>query len=205
MDIIISLILVLLFSPLMIAAAIMIKLASPGPVFADAPPRAGKDGVPFKMFKFRSMIKNAQRELETNPKFATLYIEYKRNNFKIDSDKDPRITKFGRFIRKYSIDELPQLFNVLQGEMSFVGPRAYYPSELREQQCSYPHTKEYINKALSVKPGITGLWQVSGRASINFEKRIELDAMYATKQSLWLDIRIIFKTPLAVILAKGAY
>jgi len=110
----------------------------------------------------------------------------------------------GKIIRRYSIDEIPQFINVLKGEMSIVGPRAYYPDELVEQQKRYPHTEKLVKEVLSVKPGITGFWQVSGRSEINFDKRIEMDAYYARKKSLLFDILIILKTPWAMISGKGA-
>ena len=144
------------------------------------------------MYKFRSMITNAHQILREDPKFAELYKEYKKGSYKLMND--PRITPVGKFIRKHSIDEIPQLLNVIRGEMSIVGPRAYYRDELDEQQKKYPYTKPMVRKVLSVKPGITGLWQVSGRSEINFDKRIALDAYYVDTISLLNDLRIIFKT-----------
>ena len=121
------------------------------------------------------------------------------------SKKDPRITKFGSFLRKSSIDETPQFFNVLRGEMSLVGPRAYFPAELIEQGEKYPEAKPYIEELKTVKPGITGPWQVGGRAQIEFVDRAKMDAGYAHKRSLVYDLLIILKTPFAMISAKGAY
>lgn len=175
---------------------------SKGPVFADVPERVGKNKGRFKMYKFRSMIVNAHHLLRTDPRFKTLFSEYKKGSYKLQ--KDPRITFTGGFIRKHSLDELPQLLNVLRGEMSLVGPRAYYPDELAEQQKKYPKTQPMVKKVLSVKPGITGLWQVSGRSEINFDKRIALDARYVDSISLWNDIKIILKTPLVMITGRGA-
>src|SRR2546428_491977 len=109
----------------------------------------------------------------------------------ISSKECLRITSVGKFIRKHSLDEIPQLLNVIKGDMSLVGPRAYYPDELENQQEKYPHTRELVKKVVSVKPGITGLWQVSGRSDINFDKRIALDALYVDNLSLWNDIKII--------------
>jgi undecaprenyl-phosphate galactose phosphotransferase len=114
------------------------------------------------------------------------------------------VTRVGRFIRKHSIDEIPQLLNVLRGEMSLVGPRPYYPDELVEQQRKYPHTKELVKIVLSAKPGITGHWQVSGRSEVNFDKRIKMDADYVKKRSLFMDISILLKSPWAMISGKGA-
>ena len=202
LDIVFSIVLMALFSPVCLLTAIAIKLNSKGPVFADVPERVGQEKINFKMFKFRSMIVDAHNLLRIDPRFTTLYKEYKTGNYKLK--KDPRITKVGKFIRKHSIDEIPQFLNVLRGEMSLVGPRAYYKDELEEQQKQYPHTKKLVTNVLSVKPGITGLWQVSGRSEINFDKRIEMDADYVKKRSILYDLLIILKTPWAMISGKGA-
>ncbi len=202
LDIIFALILLVVFSPIYILAMIVIKLDSPGPVLADVPERVGECGRKFKMFKFRSMIVNAHYLLRTDPRFQTLFQEYKKGSYKLK--KDPRVTKCGRFIRKHSIDEIPQLINVLKGDMSLVGPRAYYPDELENQQQKYPYTKQLVANVLSVKPGITGLWQVNGRSEIHFDKRIAIDAKYVDNISLWGDLGIILKTPLVMVSGKGA-
>lgn len=194
--------LILIFSPICFIAAVAIKLNSPGPVFADVPERVGKDGKKFKMYKFRSMIVNAHQMLREDPKLKDLYNQYKKGSYKLK--KDPRITSVGKILRKHSIDEIPQLINVLRGEMSLVGPRAYYPDELDHQSKQYPKTKKLVQCVLSVKPGITGLWQVSGRSEINFDKRIAIDATYVDKLSLIKDIKIIVKTPLVMLTGKGA-
>jgi lipopolysaccharide/colanic/teichoic acid biosynthesis glycosyltransferase len=182
--------------------AVAILLDTPGPVFADTPERVGKDGKPFKLFKFRSMIVNAHEKLRTDPKLRSLYQEYKRNSYKLLID--PRVTRVGRFIRKHSLDEIPQFLNVLRGDMSLVGPRPYYSDELAEQQRKYPHTKELVKIVLSARPGITGFWQVSGRSEVNFDKRIKLDADYVQKKSLFLDAYILLRSPWAMISGKGA-
>jgi lipopolysaccharide/colanic/teichoic acid biosynthesis glycosyltransferase len=202
MDIVFALILIILFSPLMLIAAIAIKFDSSGPVLADTPERVGKNGKLFKMYKFRSMIENAHVILRQNPKFTKLYDKYKKSSYKLKDD--PRITKVGRFLRKHSLDEVPQFFNILKGDMSLVGPRAYYPDELREQQKKYPQTKQAVSMVLSIKPGITGYWQVSGRSEINFDKRIEMDATYVRKRSVIYDLWIILKTPWVIISGQGA-
>jgi len=185
-----------------IVTAIAIKLNSAGPVFADTPQRVGRNGKLFKLFKFRSMVVNAHQKLRSDPKLARLYSEYKKNSYKLLDD--PRVTKVGRFIRKHSIDEIPQLINVLKGDMSLVGPRPYYPDELVEQQRKYPHTKQLVGVVLSAKPGITGHWQVSGRSQVNFDKRIKMDADYVKKRSLTMDLSILAKSPWAMISGKGA-
>ena len=200
-DIVLSLILLILFSPILLFVAIMIKIESPGPILADTPARVGKGGKTFKMYKFRSMVQNAHHLLREDPRYAKLYSVYKKSSYKLRDD--PRITRFGKFIRKYSLDELPQFLNVFEGEMSIVGPRAYYPDELEDQQVKYPHTRNAVKVVLSVKPGITGFWQVSGRSEINFDKRIEMDAAYVKKRSIFYDFWIILKSPWAMISGKG--
>ena len=201
-DIVLSIVLLIIFSPVIIFTAIAIKLDSPGPVLADTPARVGRYGHLFRMYKFRSMVRNAHEILVNDPEFKKLYEEYKKGGYKLQGD--PRITPVGRFIRKYSIDEVPQFLNSLRGDMSIVGPRAYYPDELRDQQKEYPHTKDAVKVVLSVKPGITGVWQVTGRSGINFDKRIHLDAQYAARRSILYDLWIIIKTPLAMLSGKGA-
>ncbi len=201
-DIVFSTFLLILFSPIIVVVAIAIKFNSSGPILADTPQRVGENGRLFKMYKFRSMIQNAHEILRENPQFAELFDAYKKGSYKLKND--PRITKVGRFIRKYSLDEVPQLINVLKGDMSLVGPRAYYPDELREQQKKYPYTRDSVKFVLSVKPGITGYWQVSGRSEINFDKRIQMDAYYVHKRSIFYDLYIIAKTPWAMISGKGA-
>jgi lipopolysaccharide/colanic/teichoic acid biosynthesis glycosyltransferase len=202
MDIVLSLAILVIFVPVCIVTAFCIKMNSEGPVFADVPQRVGQWGKRFKMYKFRSMIVNAHYMLRTDPRFQELFDEYKKGSYKLK--KDPRITKVGKFIRKHSIDEIPQLINVLKGDMSIVGPRAYYPDELENQQKKYPETKKSVAKVLSVKPGITGLWQVSGRSEINFDKRIAIDAKYVDTISLWGDLKIILRTPIVMITGRGA-
>lgn len=198
-----SSVLLIIFSPVILIVCISIKLDSEGPILADTPRRVGKDNSYFYPYKFRSMIVNAYYLLKTDPKFKAAYEEQQQGgNYKIKND--PRITRVGKFIRKYSIDEIPQLVNVFKGEMSLVGPRPYYPEELEKQQKIYPQTKELVKEVLSVKPGITGLWQVSGRSEVKFDKRIQMDANYAMKESIMLDILIILKTPWAMISGKGA-
>lgn len=201
-DFIGALILLLIFSPIILITAIAIKLTSKGPVFADIPERVGKDKVPFKILKFRSMVQNAHQLLHTDEKFKELFEQYKKNSYKLHDD--PRVTPVGKVIRKYSIDEVPQFLNVLKGEMSLVGPRAYYLDEFTDQQKKFPHTKKLIDEVISIKPGITGIWQVSGRSEVNFDKRVELDAKYVDNVSLWKDIVIILKTPWAMLSGKGA-
>ncbi len=203
MDLAGSIALLILFSPILIVTVILIKLTSKGPIFADIPKRVGKEGKMFHFYKFRSMIMNAHELLKTDPKFkAALEEQQKSGVWKIKND--PRVTPIGKFIRKHSIDEIPQLLNVLKGEMSIVGPRPYYPDELEKQFSKYPDKKHLLKDVLSVRPGITGFWQVSGRSEVAFDKRIEMDAYYARKRSILLDILVLLKTPWVMVAGKGA-
>ena len=197
-----GILLVIFFAPISLLTALAIVLDTPGPILADTPPRIGKDGRLFKLYKFRSMAVRAHEKLRSDPRLAKLYSEYKKNSYKLR--EDPRVTNIGRFIRKHSLDEIPQLLNVLRGDMSLVGPRPYYPDELAEQQKKYPHTRDLVKIVLSAKPGITGMWQVSGRSEVNFDRRIKMDADYVARRSLSLDILILLKSPWAMISGKGA-
>jgi len=200
-DIVGSLVGIIIFLPLMLIVAVYIKIVSPGgSVIADTKGRVGFKGKEFKLLKFRSMIPDAQSWLESQPE---LFKKYKENNFKLDPD--PRLIPGGKIIRKYSLDELPQFFNILIGDMSLVGPRAYFRFELEEQLKKFPETKDYIEQMQLAKPGLTGVWQTSGRSSVGFVERIKMDADYAVKRSILYDILIILKTPLVVIFGKGAY
>ncbi|HCC08594.1 TPA: multidrug MFS transporter [Candidatus Woesebacteria bacterium] len=206
MDIVLSIFLLVLFSPLMLVTALVIKLTSSGPILVEKSnihmKRIGRGGRIFRLYKFRSMAVNADYLLTKDPRFKKLYSEYKKSSFKLH--EDPRVTRFGKFIRKYSIDEMPQFLNVLKGEMSIVGPRPYHADELAEQQKRYPGTEPYVKETQTVKPGITGFWQVTGRSNINFDKRIKMDADYARKKSLLMDLAIILRTPIAMISGVGA-
>ncbi len=201
MDILAGLAGITLFLPFMILTAIWIKLVSPtGSLFVERRHRIGQNGKEFWMFKFRTMIPHAQQWLENQPE---LYKKYQDNGYKLDPD--PRWIKGAKFLRKTSLDEMPQFFNVLLGNMSLVGYRAYYGYEIKEQIERYPEAKQYLDEALSVKPGITGLWQVSGRSGVNFLDRVKLDAKYAKTKSIMYDLLIVLKTPVAVISGKGAF
>lgn len=203
MDIIGSTIGLIILLPIFFVITLLIKLDSPGPVLADTPKRVGKNGKLFRMYKFRSMVIGAHDLLHLDPRYKELFKKYQRNSYKLSIDEDPRITKIGKFIRKSSIDELPQLFNILKGEMSLVGPRAYYPSELEEQQKKYPETGKFVKIILNSKPGLTGVWQTSGRSDINFDKRVQMDADYTEKKSILYDIGLLLQTVPAVIFSKG--
>jgi len=201
-DILMAVILIIVFLPVFLIMPILIKLDTPGPVFADTPERVGKKKKLFHMYKFRSMIANAHGLLRRDPKFRKLYQNYKKHSYKLRDD--PRVTRVGLFIRRYSLDELPQVFNILKGEMSIVGPRAYYPDELEQQQKIYSETRQYVKEILKAKPGITGYWQVSGRSEVNFDRRVKMDAGYVKCRSILRDLVIIAKTPWAMLSGKGA-
>jgi lipopolysaccharide/colanic/teichoic acid biosynthesis glycosyltransferase len=194
------------FSPLIIIIALVGMTTSEGPVFYG-PERVGKDNKTFKMLKFRSMYMykidgkqvHAQKYLESNPK---LMRQYQKSSYKLHND--PRVTPLGKFIRRYSIDELPQLINVLKGDMSLVGPRAYQRDELTHQQNIYPQTRKYVKIISTARPGASGPWQTSGRSFINFDKRVEMDAKYVAKKSILYDMWIIIKTPISMITGRGA-
>jgi len=140
---------------------------------------------------------------KVKPEYREAYLE-KHSGGSYKPKNDPRITAVGKFIRKHSIDEMPQLLNVFRGDMSIVGPRPYLPEELEEQQRKFSGTGKYVTQMLSVKPGITGFWQVSGRSEVNFDKRVKMDAFYAQKKSLIFDFLIMLKTPWMMLSGKGA-
>ena len=202
LDISVAIVLSLIFFPVVLVAVIAQQIESPGPIFADTPKRVGKNGKQFRIYKLRSMIPNAHHLLHTDPRFKQLLKEYKKSSYKLHAD--PRVTKVGKFTRKYSVDELPQIINVFKGEMSVVGPRPYYPFEIREQQERYPQAKKLVKEVLRVRPGITGPWQVTGRSEVNFDERIEIDAEYARRKSILYDIMILLKTPWAMLSGRGA-
>ncbi|MFU0783652.1 MAG: Sugar transferase involved in LPS biosynthesis (colanic, teichoic acid) [Thermoanaerobacterium thermosaccharolyticum] len=194
-DFILSFIAIIILSPLFIILAILIKIDSKGPVFF-VQDRIGLNGKLFKAYKFRTMILNAEeillKWLEENPEIRDEYLI----NHKLKDD--PRITRVGKFLRKTSLDELPQLFNVLKGDMSLVGPRPYLVRELND-------VSSYAKYLWRVPPGITGLWQISGRNDVDFEGRLKMDMQYISNWNIWLDLNILFKTIPAVLKKDGAY
>ncbi|MBD3250586.1 MAG: sugar transferase [Candidatus Pacebacteria bacterium] len=196
LDIIVASILTVAFLPFWIIIPILIYLDSGVPIIFSHE-RLGKDGEKFMIFKFRSMVPNAHKILHEHN--SELLKQFKEKDWKIEADEDPRITKLGRLLRALTIDEFPQLLNVLRGEMSMVGPRAYMEQELKEQTNRYPQTKKHLPDILSVKPGITGVWQTSGRNKIGFPQRAKMDAQYARHRSIWKDIYILLKTPKAML------
>jgi len=194
LDIVVATLLSIAFLPFWILVPFLIYLESGSPIIFRHK-RVGKDGQEFYIYKFRSMIKDADELLHKRDK--ELLRKFKAGDWKIEND--PRITKLGKVLRSLTIDEFPQLYNVLKGEMSMVGPRAYVKKELDEQTERYPETKKYVTAILSVKPGITGPWQTSGRNEVPFAKRAEMDAKYAKTRSIWNDLRILSHTPKAMI------
>ncbi len=191
-DMLASAVLLLLLSPVFLVCAVAIRRDSPGPIFFQQK-RVGRWGKLFSMWKFRSMYIDAEarkKELETMNEMNGGVL------FKMKDD--PRITKVGKIIRKASIDELPQLWNVCKGDMSLVGPRPALPSEVNQYSLAE-------RRRLEVIPGITCIWQVSGRSDIPFDKQVGLDVEYIESQSLWLDIKLLLLTIPAVLLGRGAY
>ena len=194
-DLIVASLTLILLSPAFALIAVIIRLTSPGPIVFGQK-RLGKNGKPFMVFKFRTMIQNAEQLLNNDPGLRAKYVA---NNFKLPAEEDPRITSIGAFLRATSLDELPQLFNVLKGDMSLVGPRPVVPAEVENYG-------DYASLFLSAKPGMTGHWQVSGRSEIEeYAKRVELDLEYIRDQSLGKDFEILLRTVPAVLLRKGAH
>ena len=193
-DIVLSFIGIVILLPVFIIFSILIKLDSKGPVFFTQE-RIGKKGKKIKIFKYRSMIINAEEKLEELMKKDKKIREEYTTNKKLEND--PRITKIGYFIRRYSVDELPQLLNVFIGNMTLVGPRPYLPREQKDMG-------KYYDDIIKCKPGITGLWQVSGRSDLSFEHRLKLDEEYTKNRGLIYDAKILFKTFGAVVGKKGA-
>lgn len=191
LDILGSLVLLVLFAPAMAIISLLIKLTSPGPVLYSST-RVGRGGRTFAFLKFRSMYVDADKRLEelsqANEKDGPIF---KMKN-------DPRITPVGRFLRKYSLDELPQLLNVFKGDMSLVGPRPPIPHEVVQYDA-------YCQERLSVRPGLTCYWQIMGRSDLSFEEWMELDHRYLREMGLFTDLKILLRTPLAVLKGRGAY
>lgn len=193
LDILVSSFGLIIASPLFIIIAILIKKEDNGKVFLIQK-RIGKNGKEFNLYKFRSMVKDADEILAQMMKNPEIKKEYKKN---MKLKNDPRITRIGHFIRKTSIDELPQLLNVLIGNMSLIGNRPYLPREKEDMG-------EYYNDIVKTKPGITGYWQTSGRSKISFEDRCKLESYYSKNMTLYFDIKIFFKTFEVVLFGRGA-
>lgn len=194
-DVIGSLLMLIFLMPVFVFVTLMIKLDSPGPILFSQE-RLGWNGKKFRMIKFRTMYQNAEQMLteylNTNPSLEREWNEYQKLL------RDPRVTRVGRILRRFSIDELPQLINVLKGEMSLVGPRPFFPEQLEIYGNAYMH---YVR----VRPGITGMWQVSGRNLTSFQERSKWDEYYVRNWSIWLDMYILARTFSVVLLRDGAY
>jgi len=193
LDMVLTFSLLLVSWPVFLLLALLIKIDSKGPVLYTQK-RLGQDGELFDSYKFRTMYENAEEKLQDLlEKDYDAHLEYEKYH---KLTNDPRVTRVGKFLRRYSMDELPQLINVVKGDMYLIGPRSYLPREL-------PDMGEYANIILKVKPGLTGWWQVMGRNATSFEERMQLDEYYISNWSIWLDIYIIIKTVWVLISGKG--
>ena len=190
-DVVLSLFGLVLISPFVVIIAIYIKIDSKGPVFFKHQ-RIGKNGKPFSMYKFRTMKDGAEAMIND---FTPEQLEEWNENFKLKDD--PRITRIGKFLRKTSLDELPQLINILRGDMSIVGPRPIIEVELEE----YGNDKDEF---LSIRPGLTGWWASNGRSEISYPERCEYELYYVRNESFWLDVKVMFLSVFSVFLRKGA-
>lgn len=195
LDLVFGVGLLLLTAPIMLVLILAVKISSPGPAFFRQV-RVGRDGEEIKVAKFRSMVVNSEDILNRDPDLKRKYVE---SNYKLPPTDDPRITQVGRFLRKSSLDELPQLWNVVIGDMSLVGPRPILYSEL-----AYFGDRE--DAYTSCRPGLTGAWQVSGRSSIGWnDGRADYDVCYTDEWTFLKDVQILAKTPMAVLSGSGAY
>ena len=191
MDVLLSAVALVCLSPIFLVTAVAIKVEDKGPVFFSQM-RAGKDMKPFKIYKFRSM------NIDADTKFPEMLKDNEQTGHAFKIRNDPRITKVGKIIRRFSIDELPQLLNIIKGDMSIVGPRPILPFQMEE--CN-----QYERQRLVVQPGLTCYWQIGGRANIEWEDWVEMDLKYIEDMSLWTDMKIIVKTIPAVFDREGAY
>jgi lipopolysaccharide/colanic/teichoic acid biosynthesis glycosyltransferase len=190
-DLAFSLVMLTILLPLFLVLALLVKLTSKGPVFY-ASIRIGRCGKPFRFLKFRTMYQDADKRLDD------LMAKNEKDGPIFKMKMDPRTTPLGRFMRKYSLDEIPQLLHVVRGEMSMVGPRPPVPREVEQYD-------EFARERLTIKPGMTCYWQIQGRSNLSFEEWMELDHKYMQEMSFWTDVKILVQTPLAVIKGEGAY
>lgn len=195
LDVVVSLGLIVVAFPLFWLVALVVRIEG-GPVFFTQR-RLGQGGRIIHVRKFRSMAPDAEDRLRSDPE---LFDRYVANGFKLPSDEDPRLSRWGRFLRSSSLDELPQLVSVLKGDMSMVGPRPIIEPELIEYTSRGAH-----DAFLAARPGLTGLWQVSGRSSLSYDQRVELDLRYLARQNLLTDLKIVAKTALVVVRRVGAH
>jgi len=194
-DVVFALLGLIMLSPIFLIVFILLKIDSPkSPAFFKQE-RIGKDWKPFYIYKFRSMVANAEEILKSDP---VLYQKYVASGYKLPTKEDPRITKLGSFLRRSTIDELPQFWNMLIGDMSLVGPRPIVDEELKEYG-------EQVDIFLSVRPGALGLWQASGRSLIEYPERAKIELEYVAKAGFWYDISIVFRNVIAIFKSKGAY
>ncbi|MGN9065939.1 sugar transferase [Ligilactobacillus agilis] len=194
-DIIVSIIALIFVAPITLIILVIDSFGdNKGPVFYKQR-RIGKNHKPFYIYKYRSMVVDAEKKLKENPR---LYEKYVENSYKLPPDEDPRITKFGHFLRKSSLDELPQFLNILKGDMTLIGPRPVVEPELEVYG-------NRVDKFLSVTPGAMGYWQASGRSSIGYPERCELELYYVDHASLWFDCKILFKNIISIFKAEGAF
>lgn len=198
-DILFSIFALIVGLPLFLIIALLVKISSPGPIFYCSL-RIGRSGSLFKFWKFRSMYRDADEKLEnllsSNKHLRKEWSKY----YKLKND--PRLTRIGKFLRKTSLDEIPQFWNVLVGDLSVVGPRPYLP---REEETIRKIIGNQIQEMLSVRPGLTGIWQTSGRSFLSFERRVQLDLLYVKERSFFYDLRLILKTIPMLVFPKGAF
>jgi len=190
-DLCVAIVLMLAMSPIFLSVAVLVRFTSPGPVIFRQI-RTGQHGKPFTLYKFRTMVDGADALLDEHIRTSAAFRERRK------LDNDPRVTRVGAWLRRTSIDELPQLYNVLRGDMSIVGPRPVPPDELAQ------YYRQYADRILSVKPGLTGLWQVEGRSSVSYDARVALDLEYLQRRSLRYDLLLVLRTIPAVLTMRGA-
>lgn len=194
-DIVVSLLALIFVLPITLIVFIVDLFGdNKGPVFYKQK-RIGKNHRPFYIYKYRSMIVGAEDKLEEDPKLHDLYV---KNNYKLPPEMDPRITRFGKFLRKTSIDEIPQFFNILKGDMTLIGPRPVVEEELSEYG-------NRVDKFLSVTPGAMGYWQASGRSNVGYPERCDLELYYVDHMSFWFDVTLVFKSISSIFKGSGAY
>lgn len=195
LDILVSLTALIVLSPIFLVVALRIKFDKTTSRIIYQQERIGRFGRPFKIYKFQTMVDNAERILKSNP---TLYQKFVDNGYKLPTKEDPRITSYGKFLRRTSLDELPQFMNVLRGEMSIIGPRPIVRDELKEYG-------RQVDTFLSVKPGVFGLWQAKGRSNIHYPQRAAIELEYVQHASLGFDFYVLFKNVIMVFKQDGAF
>ncbi|MGR8809468.1 sugar transferase [Leuconostoc citreum] len=194
-DVVFALLGLIILSPMFLIVFVILKIDSPASPAFFKQERVGRYGKPFAIYKFRSMVPNAEAILKADPE---LYQKYVDNGYKLPKKEDPRITSLGVFLRRSSIDELPQFWNMLRGDMSLVGPRPIVTEELKEYG-------DQVDLFLSVRPGALGLWQASGRSLIEYPERTKIELEYVANAGFWYDIGIVFRNVIAIFKSEGAY